>query len=60
MKKPHQLLLGEKQIEMLEQLKGDTGITTTSGVFFLALAKLHRSYHPLLDNKTEEKNDENN
>lgn len=59
MKKPHQLLLSEKQVEMLEELKEDTGLTTTSGVFFQALTKLHRSYHPLQDNN-ENKNDEEN
>jgi hypothetical protein len=59
MKKAHQLLLSEKQKEMLEELKEDTGITTISGIFFLALTKLHRSYHPLLDNN-EEKNDKKN
>lgn len=59
MKKAHQLLLSEKQLEMLAELKEDTGLTTISGIFFMALTKLHRSYHPLLDNKTEEKNENN-
>lgn len=60
MKKPHQLLLSEKQVEMLEELKEDTGLTTTSGVFFMALTKLHRSYHPLVDNKEEQNDKKNN
>jgi len=58
MKKAHQLLLSEKQLEMLAELKEDTGITTISGIFFLALTKLHRSYRPLLENN-EEKNENN-
>jgi preprotein translocase subunit YajC len=59
MKKAHQLLLSEKQKEMLEELKEDTGITTISGIFFLALTKLHRSYHPLLEITEEKKENEN-
>lgn len=45
-KKPHQLLLTERQLEMVEKLKKETGMTSTSYIFFQALDSLHKAYFP--------------